>query len=487
MQQPSRASYCCNAALSTASRVIPGPFVGSNLEGVYIQQRRLHTEPVYTSRMLPSSWPHKLRTRLWDERVALSRTEAGLIRAGRHIFALGRDLIDGQLSMRAMSLVYTTLLSLVPFLALGFSVLKALGVHNTLEPVLYEFLRPLGPQAGEITNNVIGFVEKIQVGLLGSVGIALLFYTAISLIQKVESSFNYIWRIERPRPFAQRVGEYLSVLMVGPLVVFLALGITASVLNSSVVVGITEIEPFGFLLYGLTQLVPYAMIVGMFTFLYAYMPNTRVGLRAAATGGLAAGIMWQSASLGFASFVAAATTYDAIYSSFAVVILLLIWLYVGWLILLVGCDLAFYVQHPVHMKPYRNVPLPASRQAEYLSLLIMAKAGQRFIDGKPGLTQEEFARDLGAPTEHVARAIETLITHGFLTEAGRSRTQLVPARDLDSLTVGDLWRSVRSDSGQIQPSDAMGRQVLGMIDGAETRFAEHNGKLSLRDWLRNPA
>ncbi|MGQ0529096.1 MAG: YihY/virulence factor BrkB family protein [Panacagrimonas sp.] len=434
--------------------------------------------------MLPTSWPQKLRARLWEERVALSRTEAALIRAGRHLFALGRDLIDGQLSMRAMSLVYTTLLSLVPFLALGFSVLKALGVHNTLEPVLYEFLRPLGPQAGEITSSVIGFVEKIQVGLLGSVGIALLFYTAISLIQKVESSFNFIWRIERPRPFAQRVGEYLSVLMVGPVVVFLALGITASVLNSQIVGSIKDIEPFGFLLYGLTRLLPYAMIVGMFSFLYAYMPNTRVSLKAAAIGGLAAGVLWQSASLGFASFVAAATTYDAIYSSFAVVILLLIWLYVGWLILLIGCDLTFYVQHPAHMKPHRNVPLPASRQAEYLSLLIMGHAGLRFIAGKPGLTQEEFARDLGAPTEHVARAIETLIQHGFLTEAGRDRTQLVPARDLDSVTVGELWRSVRSDLGQIRPSDALGRQVVDMIDAAETRFVEQNAGLSLRAWLQ---
>ena len=435
--------------------------------------------------MLPSSWPQKLRTRLWEERIALSRTESGLIRAGRHAFALGRDLLDGQLSMRAMSLVYTTLLSLVPFLALGFSVLKALGVHNSLEPVLLQFLRPLGPQAAEISASLIGFVEKIQVGVLGSLGVALLFYTAISLIQKVESSFNFIWRIERPRPFAQRIGEYLGVLMVGPVVAFSALGMTASVLNSSFVTGIQAVEPFGFALYALTRLIPYAMVMGMFTFLYSYVPNTPVKLRAAAVGGIFAGLLWQTASFIFASFVAGATDYNAIYSSFAIVIFLLIWLYVGWLILLLGCNLAFYVQHPVHMKPHRNVPLPASRQAEYLSLLIMAQAGQRFIDGKPGLTQEEFARDLGAPTEHVARAIETLITHGFLTEAGRSRTQLVPARDLDSLTVGELWRSVRSDSGQIRPSDALGRQVLGMIESAETRFVEQNGALSLRAWLKN--
>ncbi|MGQ0618617.1 MAG: YhjD/YihY/BrkB family envelope integrity protein [Panacagrimonas sp.] len=434
--------------------------------------------------MLNASLLDRLRTRLWEERSSRSWSETWLIRVGRLAFALVRDLLDGQLSMRAMSLVYTTLLSLVPFLALGFSVLKALGAHNKLEPVLLEFLRPLGPQGAEIAANVIGFVEKIQVGLLGSVGIALLFYTAISLIQKVENSFNYIWRIERPRPFAQRIGEYLGVLMVGPVVVFSALGMTASVLNSGLVAQIKDIQPFGFLLYGVTRMIPYAMIVGMFTFLYAYVPNTRVTLRVAALGGVAAGVLWQTASFAFASFVAGATDYNAIYSGFAIVIFLLIWLYVGWLILLTGCQLTFYVQHPAHLKPDRGVPLPAGRQAEYLALLIMGTAGRRFLEGRPALTQEELARELGAQPEHVARAVETLIERGYLTEAGRSRTQLVPARDLDSVTLGHLWRDVRASPTALRPHGALGQDVMERLDTAEQGFIEDAGRVSLRQWLQ---
>ncbi|MGQ0700984.1 MAG: YihY/virulence factor BrkB family protein [Panacagrimonas sp.] len=434
--------------------------------------------------MIPVDRLQQLRSRLWEERPLSSRSQVWLMRVGRYTFALIRDLFDGQLSMRAMSLVYTTLLSVVPFLALGFSVLKALGAHNKLEPVLLEFLRPLGPQGSDIAANVIGFVEKIQVGLLGSVGVALLFYTAISLIQKVESSFNFVWRIERPRPFAQRVGEYLGVLMVGPVLVFTALTMTATVLNSSVVLQIKSIEPFGSLLYGLTRLIPYAMIVGMFTFLYAYMPNTRVKLRAAAVGGLVAGLLWQTASFAFASFVSGATDYNAIYSGFAIVIFLLIWLYVGWLILLIGCQLTFYIQHPAHMKPDRNVPLPAGRQSEYLALLIMGTAGRRFIDGKPALAQEEFARELGATPEHVARAVETLIERGYLTEAGRTRAQLVPARDLEAVTLGELWRAVREGSSPLRPSDPLGREVIVLLDAADKSFVEQYGAISIREWLR---
>ena len=437
--------------------------------------------------MLNAPLLDRLRTRLWEDRAALTRSELWLTRLGRYLFALGRDLLDGQLSMRAMSLVYTTLLSLVPFLALGFSVLKALGVHNTLEPVLREFMRPLGPQGVEITSNLIGFVEKIQVGVLGSLGVALLFYTAISLIQKVENSFNYIWRIERPRPFAQRVGEYLSVLMVGPVVVFSALGMTASVLNSGLVTQIRDIEPFGALLYGITRLIPYAMIVGMFTFLYAYVPNTKVKFGPAALGGLAAGVLWQTASFAFASFVASATDYNAIYSGFAIVIFLLIWLYVGWLILLTGCQLTFYAQHPAHLKVERGVPLPAGRQSEYLALLIMGTAGRRFMDGQPALTQEDMARDLGATPDHVARAVETLIERGYLTEAGRERTKLVPARDLDSVTLSELWSAIRAGHSELRPHTPLAREVVELIDGAEAAFLERHGTTSLRDWLGRAA
>ncbi|MGQ0502496.1 MAG: YihY/virulence factor BrkB family protein [Panacagrimonas sp.] len=427
----------------------------------------------------------QLRSRLWEERKGAARSQVWLLRVGRYTFALGRDLLQGELSMRAMSLVYTTLLSLVPFLALGFSVLKALGVHNSLEPALEEFLRPLGPQGAELTANLIGFVEKIQVGVLGSLGVALLFYTAISLIQKVEASFNFVWRIQRPRPFAQRVGEYLGVLMVGPVVVFTALAMTASILNSSLVVQIKSIEPFGSVLYGLTRLVPYAMIVGMFTFLYAYMPNTRVRFGAALIGGLAAGLLWQTASFAFTSFVSGATNYNAIYSGFAIVIFLLIWLYLGWLILLIGCQLTFYIQHPAHLVPATAVPLPTGRQSEYLAMLVMASVGRRFLNGEPAMTQEQLANELRAVPEHVGRAVETLIDRGYIAETGPARAQLQPARDLEAVSLGELWRAVRDGPVPVHSEAGMGRQIFELIDHAERGFMANQGAISVREWLRH--
>ena len=420
---------------------------------------------------------------LWDlDRV--TRQPQYLVRAARYAFVLTRDLLDGQLSMRAMGLVYTTLLSIVPLLALAFSMLKALGVHNSLEPVLYEALRPLGSQAAVITDNIIEFVEKVNVSVLGFAGVALLFFSVISMIRKLEESFHFIWRIDRVRPLSQRLGEYLAVITVGPLLVVLALGMTATVLNSSVMNWIISIEPFGLLVYLLTKLLPYFLIVGLFTFLYAFVPNTRVKLRAAFFGGALAGILWQTGAAVFASIVVGATSYNAIYSSFAILILLLIWLYLSWLILLIGCQLAYYVQHPEQLRQQRVSPLLSGKQIEYLALMIMGMTGRRFLAGEPPYTEEELGLAIGAEPEHVARVTDNLIFHGLLTESGADRTRLVPAMDLDSVPLARLWRLARAGNDTMPHSrDALAPEVQQLLDGAEQAFEEHSAGITLRQWL----
>lgn len=429
-------------------------------------------------------WLRRLRELLWGEREALSRYQHELRQAGRYVYALARDLLDGQISMRAMSLIYTTLLSLVPLLALGFSLLKGLGVHNSLQPVLQRFLAPLGPQGMQLSQNVIAFVENIKVGVLGSVGVILLLYTVLTMIQKVEDSFNFIWRIEARRRLGQRVGEYLSVLLVGPLAIVLALGATASLLSSEFVARLAEIEPFGLIFYIVGRLIPYVVIVGLFTFLYAFVPNTRVRVPAAFGGGLLAGVLWQSASLAFASFVAASPNYNAIYSGFAIVILLLIWLYVGWLILLVGCQLSYYLQYPERLTPTRIAPHMSGRGGELLGLWIAGLVGQRFLKGEPPLSRDQLHRDLPAVPEHIDRVVEILLHHGVLAESGADGAQLLPRRDLDSLTVAQLWQLLREGlDARPRLREGLAQDVQRFVDAAEAGFAEAGGRKTLREWL----
>ena len=136
------------------------------------------------------------------------------------------------LNLQAMGLTYSTLLSLVPFLAVMFSVLKAFGVQNVLEPFLLQLLQPLGNAAAEVTSSIINFVENIRVGILGAAGTAMLFYTVVTLVAKIEDAFNQIWRLPpHSRTWSQRVTAYLSVILVGPVMVFTALTLTASAQN----------------------------------------------------------------------------------------------------------------------------------------------------------------------------------------------------------------------------------------------------------------
>lgn len=423
---------------------------------------------------------HRLREQLWATPTGRRRHS---VSAARYGFVLLRDVLDGELTMRAMSLVYTTLLSIVPLLALAFSVLKALGAHNAIEPFLREFLAPLGPQAAELTQKLVEFIEKVQVGVLGSLGVALLFWSAVSLIQKVESSFNFVWRVERPRPLHQRLSDYLAVLTVGPVLMFAAVGITASIFNSTFVSQLSSYEPLGFLLSLASRLVPYLLIIAVFTFLYSFVPNARVRPRAALIGGVFAGALWQTGSLAFASFVAGATNYNAIYSSFAIVIFLLIWIYLGWMILLIGCQLTYYVQHPEQLKPHRAPALLSGRQIEYLTLMIMSLAGQRFMAGEPGYTEQELSVAIAAEPEHVRRAVEQLIFNGLLVETASKRAQLVPAVDLGSVSLSRLWTLARTGDGLPATHGELAAQTRALIEQTEADFEQRHEGTTLRDWL----
>lgn len=276
----------------------------------------------------PQQLKERVTNALWSVDLAgLPAWERLLVRAMRIAYVVVRDLADGQLTLRAMSLVYTTLLSLVPLLAVSFSVLKAFGVHNQIEPLLLNLLAPLGEKGLEITRRIIQFVENVKAGVLGSLGLALLIYTVVSLIQKVERAFNFTWHVTHERPFSQRFSDYLSVIVIGPVLVFAALGITASVMSTSVVRRLSAIQPFGCLLAFGGRVIPYLLVIAAFAFIYVFVPNTRVRARSALAGAVVAGVLWETTGWVFASFIAGSARYTVIYSTFAGLILFMIWLY----------------------------------------------------------------------------------------------------------------------------------------------------------------
>lgn len=381
---------------------------------------------------------------IWDgELRAMSTPRRQLTRMLRLLFVLVRDLATGELNLRAMSMVYTTLLSVVPLLAFSFSVLKGFGVTNQLEPLLYRFMEPLGPKGIEAAEHIIGFVANMKVGVLGGVGLGLLIYTVLSLLQKIEGSFNYVWRIERLRSFGQRFSNYLSVVLVGPLLVFSAVAITASVMSNRLVQWLVSIEPFGTLILESSRLLPYLLIVCAFTFVYMFIPNTRVKLHAAAIGGLVAGFLWQTTGWAFAAFIATSSNYAAIYSGFAILVLLLIWLYINWLVLLLGAQIAFYIQNPQYLTQTRVRLVLSNRLKERLALIVMYQVADHHHRNLEPWTVNALADALEIPIAPLERLVMSLIAQGYLTETNAETPALVPARDIATITLSGLLDDVR--------------------------------------------
>ncbi|MBN7770903.1 YihY/virulence factor BrkB family protein [Marinobacter daepoensis] len=397
-----------------------------------------------------------------------------LYKVGRSVYALARDVISGQLTLHAMSLVYTTLLSIVPLLALSFSVLKALGVHQKMEPFLFQFFQPMGPQGIEVAERILGFVDNMKVGVLGSVGLALLVYTVISLVQKIERSFNMIWRVPEMRSMAQRFSNYLSVIMVGPLLMVSAIGVTATIFASDVAQNLMAIEPFGSLIVFASRFTPFFLVVGAFTFVYIFIPNTRVKLRFAFIAGLVAGVSWQAGGMLFASFVAGSAKYAAIYSGFAVGIILLIWTYLNWMILLLGASLAFYLQNPGAVSKRRNVQQAPELQ-ERVGLALMWMVARPFSRGEPAPQQEWLEQQLRVPGEVTRRISDKLIRAGLLSLAGENGDRLVPGCALDIITVGSVLRAIRRDEDRVVdrlPAEAMPVELIKLTPaGGDVSFA----------------
>jgi membrane protein len=381
---------------------------------------------------------------IWSVDISsLSSFRAFILKFLRLLYVAVREFTEGHLTLRAMGLVYTTLLSLVPLLAVSFSVLKGFGVHNQIEPILSNFLAPLGAKGVEITDKVIGFVENIKVGVLGTIGISMLIYTVISLIQKIESAFNSVWKIKRSRSFARRFSDYMSVILIGPVLIFSAMGLTATVKSTTIIQSLLSIEPFGTVIYLVSKIIPYFFVCAAFTFIYAFIPNIKVKFRSALMGGVIAGVLWEATGWAFASFVVSSTKYAAIYSGFAILIMFMIWLYISWLILLVGAEVSFYHQYPQFLSVKKETLLLSNRLKERLAILIMVLIGDNYYHNKPAWTFNSLVSRLGLPIESVQDVLETLEKNGFIIETGDEPPSFLPAKDIETIVLRDLLNSVR--------------------------------------------
>jgi membrane protein len=406
-----------------------------------------------------------------------------LIRTLSYPYAVVRDLWRGDINLRAMGLVYTTLLSLIPLLAFSFAILKVFGAHRGLQPIVYEFFRPVGDQAAaQLTRRVMQFADRVSSGIVGSVGFALLAWTLLGTIKKVEDSFNFLWRVEQPRSFARRIVEYLTLLVVGPVLLVAFIGLSQATIASAPVQEVAKM-PFLQRLPGtLIAVAPYVMVTAFFTGMYKFVPNTRVQWRPALIGALGGGVLWAAVGKMFTAFVVYSTRLTVVYAGFAIIVVALVWTYLGWLILLAGAQLSFYIQNPTYLRLGLQELRLSCVELEQLALKMMYFVAQMHVTGGRRWTVNRIARELQLPGIAVAKMARALERAGLVMITDDN--ELVCARDIGRITVYEILDLARNQrSGHITPRNTPIAAVDRLTANLDEQRRERCGELTLRDLL----
>lgn len=381
---------------------------------------------------------------LWNTNLKeVHKFQAFLIQALRIFYAAIRDLSSGLPQLRAMSLVYTTLLSIVPLLAVSFSVLKGFGAHNQLEPMLSGLLEPLGEKGLQISQQIISFVDNMQVGVLGSIGLLLLIFTVLSLVKKIESAFNATWRLTVTRNILQRFSNYLSVILIGPLLLFTAAGINTSFNSSTVIDTIAAIEPFGTMILVIGELVPYILTTITFTLIYILIPNTKVRLTSALSGAVVATILWKIIGTLFTAFIVNSTNYTAIYSTFAILIIFMIWIYVSWLIVLTGSTISYYHQNPDRISKQSQIIRLSCRLREKLALTVMQLIAVNFHNNKSPWNLHSLSIETKISEPALMIIIPALLSNELITTTGEDNQHYLPSQSLENISVAMVLDAAR--------------------------------------------
>jgi membrane protein len=431
-------------------------------------------------------WIEALEDGLFTRSRSMGPPWGATLRVVRYPAALIRDWLRGDISARAMSLAYTTLLSIVPLLVFSFSILKGLGARGDLRFILDEFFRPMGAAAAQLTESVMQFVANMRGDLLGSIGLAFLVYTVVTTIQKVEANFNFIWRVERPRSFARRFTEYLSVMILGPVLLAIALGLLGSAERSPFAEWLNAFAPLAWTLSVAGQIMSYVVVSTIFTFMYAFIPNTKVAFRAALIGGITSGIIWALVGKVFTAFIVFSSSLVAVYTGFAIVLTTLIWVYLSWLILFIGAQLAFYVQFPQYLRHGQESIELSGRDREQVVLSIMYLIGRDYAAGKCYWTAQALAVELDIPSIAVAPIVECLEEAGLIVAT--EREQFVPGREPERIALPEILDAVRAlHGGRLAIAIRDLGPPVAMLNAIESAMREPLQSRSLKDLIAKGA
>ena len=360
----------------------------------------------------------------------------------RVIYAITGNFITHKGPLRAAALTYTSVLSLVPFLAITFAVLKVFGAQNALEPILQQF----AGDSEETIARIIAYVNNTNVKSLGAVGLVMLIVTVISLMDSINEAFNAVWGVSETCTLQRRFSDYLSVVIVGPILLLAATSMTSSLQSQWLLQWLIQNTYLGDAILLLFRLLPYLSVWIAMVFLYVFIPNIRIRLGSAIIGAVIAGTAWELAQWGYFHFQVGVANYNAIYGTLSALPVFLVWIYTSWLIVLFGLEIVFAHQHRGHGGAGNSAFQLNTTAREELAVAVILQVSLQFQKGGTPPPARVIADELNVPILPVESVISELEQLGYLVSTAGSETGWLPSRDPVEVHVSELLRALRGDS-----------------------------------------
>lgn len=352
------------------------------------------------------------------------------------------SFFDRDLQTKAMALTYSTVLAIVPALALLVAIGRGFGLQNMLQNEIYNIFPSQHRVLSVCMQFVDSYLNSATQGLFVGVGIIVLLWTLISLLSQIEDAFNSIWGIRAGRTIYQKFTDYIAICLIIPILIVCQSGIS---IFMSDVIQENILLPFLSPLIGyILEFVPFILGWIAFTFSYYLIPNTKIQFKYAAVAGFVAAVGFQIIQLLFINGQIYVSKYNAIYGSFAFLPLLLIWMQLSWLLLLSGCVITYSMQNVFTFNMMGDMSSITTASWHNLSLIVMAVVSKRFIDRKPPLSETQLSQEYDLPIRVVGRIADHLrATHlVYDADVADGVKGITPAREVETLTVGEFFKTI---------------------------------------------
>jgi len=351
---------------------------------------------------------------LWDiEVTSLSALRQLPVRILRVAHLVIRGFREDELPIHASALTFVALMSFVPLLAIIFSVLKGFGVGQDSIAKVMEWRDAMPEQLQGFVDQMLEIANATNFAALGSIGVAFLLFTAIMVLGNIEISFNRVWRITKTRNMLRRTANYVFILVVVPLCISIAMTISAAFQSSQFV---AKLGTARLLVRSLARLSPLLITWFAFSLLYLFLPNTRVRLRPAFLSGLVGALLWLGWQKLYITLQIGVARYNAIYGTFASVPIFLAWLYVSWIILLLGAELAFACQNHATYHLEQKADAASLRSRVSMATAVVIRAAEGLAEDKDSLELSSFARERRVSIRLLNEIVGLFVGAGWLAE-----------------------------------------------------------------------